>query len=163
MRSTEHIAMKKLSLPELAAFAEIVGTVAVVVSLLFLAYTIEQNTAVMQSANDNFLYELDDRQQADVALTEDLAIILLKHYNGEELSGVDEVRVRRQGIRQLSTWEIAFDRHREGLLSDEKWKSWNRYYSLNIRNDYPEEWWANLREYYGDEFAAHVDAVYEDN
>ena len=94
--------MKRLTLPEWAAIADIVGTVAVVVSLLFLAHTIEQNTAVTQSANDNFLYELDDRQQADVDLTEDLATILLKHYNGEELSGIDEFRVRRQVIRQLS-------------------------------------------------------------
>ena len=110
--------MKRLTLPEWAAFADIVGTFAVVVSLLFLAYTIEQNTAVMQSANDNFLYELDDRQQADVVLAEDLATILLKHHNGEELSGIDELRIRRQGIRQLSAWELAFDQHEEGLLSD---------------------------------------------
>ena len=47
--------MKRLTLPEWAAIADIVGTVAVVVSLLFLAHTIEQNTAVTQSANDNFL------------------------------------------------------------------------------------------------------------
>ena len=155
--------MKRLTLPEWAAVADIVGTVAVVVSLLFLAYTIEQNTAVTQSANDNFLYELDDRQQADVALTEDLATIFQKHYNGEELSGIDEFRVRRQVIRQLSAWELAFDRHEEGLLSDEKWKNWNRYYSINIRNDFPKEWWADLRRYYGTEFAENVDAVYEDN
>ena len=103
--------MKKLTLPEWAAFAEIVGTIAVVVSLLFLAYTIEQNTAVMQSVNDNFLYELDDRLQADIVLTEDLATILLKHYNGEELSDTDELRIRRHGIRQISAWELAFDRH----------------------------------------------------
>ena len=155
--------MKRLALQEWAAFAEIIGTVAVVVSLLFLAYTIEQNTAVMQSANDNFLYELDDRQQADVALTEDLATILLKHYNGEELSGIEEIRFRRHGIRQLNTWELAFDRHKEGLLSDDKWNSWNQYYSISIRNDYSEEWWADLRKYYGAEFAEHVNAVYEDN
>jgi hypothetical protein len=155
--------MRRLTLPEWAAVADIVGTVAVVVSLLFLAYTIEQNTAVTQSVNDNFLYELDDRQQADVALTEDLAIIFLKHYNGEELSGIDESRLRRQVIRQLSAWELAFDRHEEGLLSDEKWKNWNRYYSTNIRNDCPKEWWADLRKYYGAEFAENVDAVYEDN
>ena len=155
--------MRRLTLPEWAAVADIVGTVAVVVSLLFLAYTIEQNTAVTQSANDNFLYELDDRQQADVALTEDLATIFLKHYNGEQLSGIDEFRLRRQVIRQLSAWELEFARHKEGLLSDEKWKNWNGYYSINMRNDYPEEWWADLRKYYGAEFAENVDAVYEDN
>ena len=155
--------MKRLTLPEWAAFADIVGTVAVVVSLLFLAYTIEQNTAVTQSTNDNFLYELEDRQQADVALTADLATIFLKHFNGEELSGIEEARLRRQVIRQLNAWELAFDRHEEGLLSDEKWSNWNGYYSINIRIDFQEEWWTDVRKYYGTEFTKHVDAVYEDN
>ena len=66
-------------------------------------------------------------------------------------------------IRQINASELAFDRHKEVLLSDEKWNAWNMSYSINIKNDYPEEWWANLRKHYGAEFAEHVDAVYDDN
>jgi len=52
--------MKKLDLTDWAAAAEIVGTVAVVVSLLFVGMNIKQNTAAVQAMNDNVLYEMTD-------------------------------------------------------------------------------------------------------
>jgi len=134
-----------------------------VVSLLFVAYTIEQNTAVMQSSNDNWLYDLADRQDSAVSQDRNLATLTFKYYSGEELSGVDRLQYDFHMQRTINAWELAFDRHKEDLLSDENWYAWNRAYSVNIKNGYPEEWWASSRIFYGDEFAEHVDSIYEND
>ena len=49
--------MAKRNLAELAAISEIIGTLAVIISLLFVAFNISKNTRVMQAVNDNFLYQ----------------------------------------------------------------------------------------------------------
>ena len=47
--------MSMLDLSSWAALAEIVATVAVVLSLLLVAYSIKRNTDEMETANSNFL------------------------------------------------------------------------------------------------------------
>ncbi len=49
--------MKKLSLPEWAAVGELVGTLAVFVSLVFVIYSINQNTAAIQGSTENLIFE----------------------------------------------------------------------------------------------------------
>ena len=58
--------MSKLKLTEWAAVSEIIGTVAVVISLLFLAFSVNRNTVVMQASNDNFVYELQFARVRDI-------------------------------------------------------------------------------------------------
>ena len=155
--------MKKLDLTEWAALSEIVGTVAIVVSLLFVAYTVERNTAIMQSTNDNYLYEADDRYITDLVLNADLASIVVRYRNNEELSPVDRMRYNRYRGRELSMWEQAHDRHKDGLLSDEKWTMWNRAFAGNMKTNVTKERWASQRDIYGEDFGMVVDAMYEDN
>jgi hypothetical protein len=45
--------MRKLDLQEWSAVAEIVGTVGIVISLLFVAYTVNRNTIELRSTNEN--------------------------------------------------------------------------------------------------------------
>lgn len=47
--------MARLKLTEWAASAEIIGTVAIVVSMLFVGYSINRNTKEMQAVNENYL------------------------------------------------------------------------------------------------------------
>jgi hypothetical protein len=59
--------MKQRKLTEWAAISDIFETVAVVASLLFVAYTVNQNTTVLQSVNDNFVYQIQDQRVGDIA------------------------------------------------------------------------------------------------
>ena len=52
--------MKKLDLQGWAAVAEIVGTVGIVISLLFVAHSVNRNTVELQSANENAHLQLND-------------------------------------------------------------------------------------------------------
>jgi hypothetical protein len=131
--------MRKLGLSEWASLAEIVATVAVVISLLFVVISLERNTATMQAINDNFIYELQYARTRDIVSSPGMASIYVKHRNGEELSAEEQERFFWDKMQELSTWELAFNRHRDGLFSTE---------------------WEEVRDFYLEDFQNHVDAVY---
>ena len=58
--------MRKLELSDWASLAEIVASFGVVISLIFVAISLERNTAVMQASNDNFIYELQFARARDI-------------------------------------------------------------------------------------------------
>jgi len=152
--------MRKLNLTEWAAVSEIVGTAAVVVSLLFVAYSINHNSAVIQTSNDNFLYELQHARIRDFLTSPGMASIYVKHRRNEELSEVEQERYFWDKVLELSTWEIAFARHRDGQSSSIQWEGWDNYFATEFVNQFPVESWAEVRDFFAEDFKDHVDAAY---
>ena len=152
--------MKKLDLTGWAAISEIVGTVALVLSLIFVAYTINRNTLVMQTVNDNFVYQIQDERVRDIANNPELASITLKLRNNEELSEVERERMLSQHLREINMWELAHRRYKQGLYSPEQWHAWDGYYEVGFTTVLPEKWWEEVKDWYADDFVKHVDAVY---
>ena len=84
--------MRKLSLSDWASVAEIAATIAVVISLIFVAISLQRNTAVMQASNDNFIYELQFARTRDIVTSPGMASIYVRHRSGEELSAEEQER-----------------------------------------------------------------------
>ena len=152
--------MRKLGLSEWASLAEIVATVAVVISLIFVVISLERNTATMQAINDNFIYELQYARTRDIVSSPGMASIYVKHRNGEELSAEEQERFFWDKMQELSTWELAFNRHRDGLFSTEQWKGWNNYFEVSFIPQFSADEWAEVRDFYLEDFQNHVDAIY---
>jgi hypothetical protein len=152
--------MNEFDLTGWAAIAEIVGTVAVVVSLLLVANSVNRNIAVLQAGNDNYIYQIQDGRNADIVRDQELASIYVKVGKGEQLSDVEKQRFMKHQFREINIWEISFDRHKEGFFPTPKWHNWDRMFSADMLEFFPEEWWAEVRIRWGDDFAKHVDAVY---
>jgi hypothetical protein len=152
--------MKKLRLKEWAAIAEIIGTIAVIISLIFVATSINRNTAVMQASNDNFVYELQYARIREVVASPEMAAIYVKFNQQEELTAVEEERFYWDTLQELGTWEIAFNRHRDGMFSSEQWQGWDRFLSTVVPNRLSVESWTEIKEWYAEDFRYHVDSVY---
>jgi hypothetical protein len=152
--------MRKLNLTEWAAAAEIFGTVAIIVSLIFVAYSVNQNTAAMQASNDNFLYELQFARGRDIVSSPGMATLYAKLRRNEELSEEEYERFYWDKLQDLSSWELAFNRHRDGLFSTTQWDGWDNYFETTFVGQFPKESWTEVREWYADDFAGHVDAAY---
>ena len=152
--------MKKRGLVEWAAISDIFETIAVVASLLFVAYTVNKNSTVLQSVNDNFVYQIQDQRVGDIANSAELASIEIKVRNNEEISEIDKHRMLSQHLRELNMWELAYVRHRQGLYSTEQWNAWNGYYAMDLVDKLPEDWWAEVKPWYGEGFRQLVDAAY---
>lgn len=155
--------MKNLNLQGWASIAEIIGTIAVVISLLFVAYSVNYNTAVLQSMNDNLLYDYNNLAIDDVARDPSMAAILVKLENGEDLSDIELMRFNSYQERFLTMWELAHDRYVEGLFPEYKWLGWNDALARNITQGptrLPKELWEKVRTQYGADFVKLVDAAY---
>ncbi len=152
--------MRKRDLVKWAAISDILETAAVVVSLLFVAYSVNRNSAVLQAANDNFAYQIQDQRVGDIANNAELAAIDLKVRNNEEISEIEKHRILSQHLRELNMWELSYVRYNQGLYSAEQWYNWNGYYEIGLTAALPKEWWVEVKPWYQDDFAKHVDAAY---
>lgn len=152
--------MKNLSLKKWAAIAEIIAAVAVIISLVFVVQSINQNTAAVQSTNDNFIYELQYARTREIVSSPEMAEIYLKIRRGEELTDIEQERFYWDKIQELSLWELGFNRNRDGLYDTELWESWNLYYETEFISQFPRERWEESRNFYMKDFQDHVDAAY---
>ena len=143
-----------------ASAAEIIASVAVVASLIFVVISLRQNTAALQLNNDRFIYELQDQRLAIVSDNAELAELIVKARAGEELSDVEQLRYDFWVYRDLNAWEIAFSRHAVGLMPPSQWIAWDESFRDSVIRRLPEESWNRLRTGYGDGFKNHIDSVY---
>ncbi len=155
--------MQKLGLSGWAAISEIFGTMAVIVSLVFVVQSINRNSAIVQAANDNLMYELADANSELVAGDSRLAEILIKFRRDEELSEVERLKYQHYLSRMLNRWELAFVRHQDGLLSTAVWNNWNSSYAMDFPYEFRREQWSDWKLYYSAEFAAHLETVLQRN
>ncbi len=131
-----------------------------IVSILFLAYSINENTVVIQSANDNFLYELEMARGREISSNPSLAMAYSKFARGEVLSDVEETQLFYDNLHQLSAWEIAFVRHRDGVYSEKRWRAWNQSFQATLLDRFPKQSWEEVSQWYQDDFRSHVNAAY---
>lgn len=155
--------MRRLTLGEWAAVGELIATVAVVVSLLFVAYSIDQNTEAIHGSMDNLLFE-QHAELANLILADpELAAIVIKKRNGDaDLTDIETVRWEKYQLNLLDIWAMAFARHAADLLGDDQWKAWDDYFAELFRTGgerLSRDQWDSLRFGFDQAFWAHVDAA----
>ena len=153
--------MRKLNLGEWSNVADIVGMVAVVVSLYFVIDSVDRNTETLQATNDNFLFELQDADLESESTNQELARIIVKWRNEKELTEVEWLQSESHVFRAINRWEITFERMSDGFLSEDAFTPWDRTFALEITASLPVERWEEWRVYYSEEFRDHVDAAYK--
>ena len=104
---------------------EIVGLVAVVLSLLILAYEIRQNT---DTAAAQAVFELNDAARETLfqqATNPNLAALIKKaESDWESLSERERFMYNRWVFADLNLFESAWKYHRRGVISDEEMEGW---------------------------------------
>ena len=155
--------MSMLDLSGWAALAEIVATVAVVLSLLLVAYSIKRNTDEMETSNSNFLYQLDAQIGGDLSRDVRLATMLLKMEQKEDLTDVEKIQYVAFQERYLGLLEIAWTQYKRGSLAFIDWRDWDKYLSDHVTDGLPKAWWIEMKSRYKPEFAEHVDSKYAEN
>ncbi len=113
-----------LELADWAAFAEIFGAVAIVVSLIFVGYQIRGNTRATQAATfqEHMGYEIDfvTRVGSDPQLAR---VWETTQRNFASLEGVEKTQGTYLFLGAMRLWEGFFLQWRAGTLSEEGWKA----------------------------------------
>jgi opacity protein-like surface antigen len=151
---------RRSRIEDAAALAEIISAVAVVVSLIYVASEIRQNTMALQESNAQVVLTLGqawtdwDRDQ-DFA-----AAVVVAYENPSELTAAQRRQVSTWMGRGLDVWESAFSSREKGLMTDELFEAWDAAFVGLMKGE--EIWrlaWTERRHGYHESFRVYVDGV----
>lgn len=113
--------MRKLTLSEMANIAEVIGAVAVVLSLLYVGYQVRENTSEIRATNRQQLLGRAHTATQNMAASPELAAVLTKAFGGAALSPVEETQFGYVVRGLLYDIQEAYLLHREGRLDEQYW------------------------------------------
>lgn len=148
-----------MKLERWALVAEIVGAIAVVVSLLYVGAGVRQNTEAILSANHQNLVAMDMNKNAWFRDPVFAALYELGLGDPSALTPGQFKQFETFIADQLNIWEYAFISHENGLMADNIWAGYDRFYSSQLRLPAYRSFWDVNKDGWTREFARHADAV----
>lgn len=147
--------MNKRPLSELASIAEIIASIAVVISLLFVGVQIYNNTAVIRASQSNDLYDAIREVELAVLTHPHLmaAVDKAQHGRRSELSEEEIVYFRNYLSQSFTIWEQAYSRANDGLMSNENYRSWEDNFVEYLRRDVTSEDLEWMLPFFDEQFA----------
>ena len=147
-----------MNLDDLANMGQVIGAIAVVVSLIYVALQIRQNTNAVRSATVQTVHEHFAKWYHLVAADDELAKIIangLRDY--ESLSEHQRVRFVAAFMAFLSYSQNAFLKWRQGLLASPLWLGWELVIMNLVCAPGGKAFWKDRAYMFGDEFRRYID------
>jgi hypothetical protein len=150
-----------VSLNELADIGEFIGGIAVVVTLIYLALQIRQNTNAVLSNTQQSLFDnwadLSNRilEHPSVPLPQ---LMLKARDNREELDSEETLRFESLATRIFGMYETTFYHQQQGLLDEKFWRVYDSYYRDNLVGEGFQEFWRSHRSWFHEDFRKYVDS-----
>lgn len=150
------------SLKEYALAAEIVGAVAVVISLVYVGSSVNQNTNAIMVANHHALVAMDQNTNGWFRDSEFAAIFEIALEDVGSLSPVQSRQFRTFLAGKFNAWEFAFVTHSSGMMEDNIWDGWDAYYRSELEQKAHQWYWITGREGFSPAFRMYVDSILDD-
>ena len=142
--------MKQLKLPQWAAIAEIIGTIAVIVSLVFVGISINRSTDETRANQTNVLYETARQIELVVAADPEWSRIVVQGRSGvREFNDVEQYRYEAYLIAVLDLWDETLDRYEDGLISVNMVEGWEFYFTEWTKRYVTDYDWQRIKWSYG--------------
>jgi len=153
--------MNKRSLSNWASFAEIIASIAVVISLLFVGFQVHENTTEMQASQSNTLYDAMRDVDLVVLSNPHLMDAIDKAMNGDrsEMSDEEVVYFRNYLTSVFNIWEQAYYRADDGSMSNQFYLEWEEGFSVYLRNGVTPEDLDFALTWFSEEFRSRVSDV----
>ncbi|MEZ5557610.1 MAG: hypothetical protein R3E86_03585 [Pseudomonadales bacterium] len=151
-----------MNLQKYALIAEIVGAIAVVISLAYVGVGVRQNTEAVQVANHQALVAMDMEKNAWLRDADFAAAYQLANDDPAQLSPARALQVRTYVADTLNAWEFAFITFRGGAMDETIWNGWDGFYRSQLATR-PFQWfWHEYGANFSPAFRAYVAAVLDD-
>jgi hypothetical protein len=152
--------MRTPELRDIAAIAEVVGTLGVIVSLVFVVYTIDKNTAEVRATHSNSVFNANREVELAVASDAEWSRIIAERRSQKLLSSsAEEFRYDQYLVISMSVWEQLFSRYQDEQIDQDIFDSWNGYYKEWTKRHVTRDDWDRIRWQFTDvdiEFIDHV-------
>ena len=151
------------TLNEYALIAEIIGAIAVVISLIYVGLSVNQNTNAILVANHQALVALDQDTNGWLRDPEFAEIFERAANDISQLSPAQSRQYFTFIADKFNAWEFAFITYESGMMDDNIWKGWDRYYRSLIDDKQNLGYWETGKSGYSPAFVSYVDSVLAGN
>ncbi|HEX7719963.1 MAG TPA: hypothetical protein VF389_09160 [Woeseiaceae bacterium] len=152
------------NLESLANLGEVIGAIAVVVSLVYLAVQVRQNTHAQQT--ENFSRALERVSTMQARLTEDAETSLLVSKgvtDPTELSPRERIQFTFAMYEMFGAFEFMFLASKTDAIPTEVWQRWSAAVAWWLTFPGVQTWWAIRPTPFTGSFTLYVDALLEKN
>ncbi|MDX1650129.1 MAG: hypothetical protein R3263_09775 [Myxococcota bacterium] len=146
-----------MTLQDLGNLGEFVASVAVIVSLIYLAVQIRQNSRLVRSEIDQAQTDGHTRYLALLAQDADLARLCRRGLAQEPLDEDERFRFSWLMHHVFAQLQSAFFHYRSGIISAEQWETPRRVAALWLASPAVRAWWRRENRIFRDEFVRHVE------
>ncbi len=143
----------------IAAMAELLGALAVLASLLYLAHQIRQNTEVARSASRQGIAEAAMAEASSIVENADLARLLFREISGQPLEDHEDYRVQLFTFRSLRFYENCHYQYRAGMLEDDEWEAFRYNLALLFELKMYNRFWVGHERQFTPVFREFVESV----
>jgi len=148
-----------MNLTKVAAWSEIVSSVAILATLVYLGVQMQQNTAAMQAQSRQAMFEAD--REAITVWRNDPGLVL-DFLAEEELSSERKIRLHSHLLAPMRNSEYQWFQYRNGVLDETAWRSYQNIVSLILGTKRTRKWWKQVGHMGFDrEFVQIVDGLVE--
>lgn len=139
-----------------AAIAELIGAIGVILTLVYLAVQVRGNTKVMSAQARHAISELV------------LRISIFRAENADRIAKLESGVELTDGDRQFQYWshvqlllhaETYFHHHELGLMPDAHWRGYSRYMARYVLSPSFKEVWDDIGPGFSEDFARWVDVL----
>jgi len=154
--------MRRRSLQDWASIAEIIGAIAIVVSLIYVAFELSENTRALQVTSRQALGDQDLMYFQTGIDSQIMATALDKFQHGEELSRLEMSQLQQRQHLNFRIFEHAHSLYRGGALEPLEWERYEQVIRKNIcTNEAAQSMWEIYKVTFDTEFRSVVSAAAE--
>ena len=145
----------ELNWDAIGAVGEILGAIAVLATLLYLARQIKQSTVMLRSQSRRQVLE-GLTADSERLLQDNLADLVFKEAQGEELNSKEQIKVSNLALSFLGNLEIQYHEIQDGSL-DLTFEETLRYRLFMFMTGPGRQRWEDNRRFFTKEFQKYVD------
>ena len=149
-----------MNIESMANYADVIGAIAVIVSLIYVGIQIRRNTLAVRL---NTFHSISEGFRSQAALIGGSGLVALVYLTGltrpEEMSEEERVQFYALLHNQVRAYEDAFYQHCEGALDARYWAGMQGQMINTSSQPGFVQFWKDRRTWYSESFQHHVDDV----
>ena len=149
-----------LTLPELGALGELIGAIAVVVSLIYLSRQVKANTEALRTANAATVQANFVQLAGTFTTDREAGEVVLRALEGDDsLTRVERLAAHGWFFNALKAGELAHQQYRGGHLDPDLWEATLTHFRAYWETPGMRRYWADRRASFVPEFRTTVDRL----
>ncbi len=149
-----------MTLEQYSYLAQIIGPVVVIVSLVYVALQLRQNTEMLKSQSRQALLENDHR---NVLTGIEYAEVFEALAKPEPLSFVNQYRFNMIWVMNMRNREHEYLQYKAGVLDEAAWLSYREIIGISFDSERRRKWWTSVgNQFFNPEFRQMVNEIIRD-